>query len=299
MKKIFTIIMLYMPLISVMAQSAVNEKSGVRVEVATLPEKIYFAGEEVPLKYQYVREAIEREVLTTSNMHTGTMLTLRYSGRYLPVIEPILKRYGVPDDFKYLCMAESGLNPNAVSPARAAGLWQFISSAAKEYGLETGENTDLRYHVERSTEAACRYLLAAYRQLGSWTLAAASYNAGRAGVSRRMKTQGVTSYWDLFLPEETMRYVPRIISFKILLSNPAALGFHLDEEDYFKPYKNYTEITVDSQNIDWSALAARYNTTYRQLRILNPWIRSYEYENRGETSYKVKIPNSKFKILGY
>lgn len=269
------------------------------VAIAQLPTSLDFAGERVPLEWQYVREAIEREVLTTGNMHTGTMLALRYSGRYLPVIEPILKRYGIPDDFKYLCMAESGLNPNALSPVRAAGLWQFMSATAKEYNLETGDNTDLRYHIERSTEAACRYILSAYERLGSWTLAAAAYNAGRAGVIRRMDTQGVESYWELFLPEETMRYVPRILSFKILMQDPSAFGFHLDEDDYFKPFKNYTTITIDSENIDWSALAQKYNTTYRQLRILNPWIRSYEYANPSATRYEVKIPNSKFRELGY
>ncbi len=281
------------------AQSPTYTQSSQGVAIAPLPSSLDFAGEKVPLEYQYVREAIEREVLTTSNMHTGTMLALRYSGRYLPVIEPILKRNGVPDDFKYLCMAESGLNPNALSPVRAAGLWQFMSTTAKEYNLETGDNTDLRYHIERSTEAACQYILSAYERLGSWTLVAAAYNAGRAGVIRRMETQGVKEYWDLFLPEETMRYVPRIMSFKILMQNPSAYGFHLEEEHYFKPYENYTTITIDDTNIDWSALAKKHNTTYRALRMLNPWIRSYEYANPSGTRYEVKIPNSKFKELGY
>ncbi len=270
-----------------------------RVKVHTLPETITFAGEEVPINLPYVKEAIDREILTTSCMHTSTMLTLRRMSRYFPVIEPILKEYGVPEDFKYLAMAESGLNPNAYSPARAAGMWQFIPSAADTYGLETGENTDMRYHVEKSTRAACVYLTKAYKRFGSWTLAAASYNAGQAGVARRMETQGVSNYWDLYLPEETMRYVPRIVSLKLVSSDPESFNFELNEEDQFKAYKNYKIVKISSQNIEWSKFAAQHGTNYRQLRILNPWIRSYEYKNSGQTEYEVMVPTAEFVTKGY
>lgn len=269
------------------------------VYIADVPNQLTFAGEQVPLKYPYVKEAIEREVLTTMCMHTRTMLTLRNIKRYFPVIEPILKKNGIPDDFKYLCLAESGLDVNAQSSAKACGLWQFISSAAKTYNLETGDNVDLRYHVEQSTEAACRYLKAAYEKLGNWTMAAASYNVGQAGVDRRANTQNVENYWDLFLPEETMRYVPRILSWKIIANAPHKYGFLLKEDHYFKPFKNYTEVTIDSANIDWSEFAAKNNTNYRMLRILNPWIRSYDYDNKSGKSYTVKIPNKSFKEVGY
>ncbi len=271
----------------------------VSVRIYDLPKKIDFAGESVPIDLPYVREALDREVLTTSCMHTSTMLTLRRMSRYFPVIEPILEEYGIPDDFKYLAMAESGLNPNAISPAKAAGIWQFVTSAASDFGLETGENTDLRYDVELSTRAACEYLLKAYEKFGSWTLAAASYNAGMSGVERRLKLQGVDNYWDLFLPEETMRYVPRILSLKMISQEPAAYNFTLREEDKFKAYKNYTAVEVNSANIDWSAFAAEHGTTYRQLRILNPWIRSYEYKNGAQTTYRVLVPNSDFVKKGY
>ncbi len=270
-----------------------------QVKVHDLPTSITFANEQVPISLPYVREAIDREILTTSCMHTSTMLTLRAMSRYFPVIVPILKEYGIPEDFKYLCMAESALNPNAISPAKAVGLWQFIPSAAKTYGLETGENTDMRYHVEEATRAACRYLKNSYKRLGSWTLAAASYNAGLAGVTRRMETQGVDNYWDLYLPEETMRYVPRIVSLKLVSSNPSDFGFELTEKDKLKPYKNFKVVTIDSQDIDWSAFAAEHGTNYRQLRILNPWIRSYTYANKGGTQYEVKVPLANFKKLGY
>ncbi len=274
-------------------------KMGAGVRIAPLPKVLDFAGERVPIEYPYVQEAIEREVLTTSCMHTSTTISLRNTTRYFPIIEPILKRNNIPEDFKYLCVAESGLNPNAISPARACGLWQFVSSAAKEYGVETGENVDLRYNVEVATQAACDYLNDAYKRFGSWTLAAASYNAGKAGVAKRMETQGVKEYWDLYLPEETMRYVPRILSFKIIEPDPASYGFNLREGDYFPTFKNYTEVDIAEKNIDWSKFAASHNTNYRQLRILNPWIRSYVYANPTAKSYKVKVPTEKFKSLGY
>ncbi len=277
--------------------SQITTEAGVRI--APLPKTLDFAGERVPIDLPYVREAIEREMLTTSCMHTSTTLALRNTTRYFPVIEPILKKNNIPEDFKYLCVTESGLNPNAISPAKACGLWQIISSAAKDYRVETGDNVDLRYNIEIATQAACDYFNVAYERFGSWTLVAASYNAGQAGVARRLKTQGVDNYWDLFLPEETMRYVPRILSFKIMIPEPQKYGFLLKTSDYFPAYKNYTEVQVAEKNIEWSEFAARHNTNYRQLRLLNPWIRSYSYTNATGKSYTVKIPNEKFKKIGY
>ncbi len=266
------------------------------VTIHSLPDELTFAGEVVPLEWTYVREAIEREVLTTSCMHTSTTLALRASTRYFPVIEPILKEHGIPSDFKYLCVAESGLNENAQSPARASGLWQFLQNSAKEYGLEVGDMVDERYHLELSTHAACEYLKSAYELLGSWTLAAAAYNAGRTGVVKRLDLQGVENYWDLLLPEETMRYVPRIMSFKLLMSNPKKYGFDVGSDNQLRPFSSYIEIEVSDANIVWSELAARYGTTYRQLRILNPWIRGYEHENKGRKRYLVKMPKPKFRV---
>ncbi|MFI3295091.1 MAG: lytic transglycosylase domain-containing protein [Rikenellaceae bacterium] len=279
------------------AQTQDPQKINVRINKA--PQGLTFAGEKIPLEYPYVQEAIEREILTTSCMHTSTTIALRNSTRYFPIIEPILKEQGVPDDFKYLCVAESGLNPNAYSSAGAAGLWQFITSAAKTYNVETGSNVDLRYNIEEATRAACRYLKGAYAKFGNWTLAAASYNVGQAGVSRRMESQGVDNYWDLFLPEETMRYLPRILSFKIMMADPAKYGFELNAEDYFPTFENYDVVTISDKNIDWSAFAKKHGTNYRQLRILNPWIRSYNYANSTGKAYKVKVPNDHFKKLGY
>ncbi|MFR9649842.1 MAG: lytic transglycosylase domain-containing protein [Rikenellaceae bacterium] len=264
------------------------------VKIHPLPKKIEFASQRVPIELNYVREAIEREVLTTASMHTSTMLTLRRTARYFPIIEPILKEHGVPSDFKYLALAESGLNENAFSPAKAAGVWQFIKSTAGEYDLECNSDVDMRYNIEAATHAACQYLLKSYEEFGDWALVAASYNLGSAGVRRRLETQGVTDYWNLFLPEETMRYVPRIVAFKIFMESPRRYGFVLDEEDYFKPYTNYKEVEISEKNIDWSAFAASHSTSYRVLRILNPWIRTYTYANPKGKSYMVKIPTAEF-----
>lgn len=268
------------------------------VYIPTVPKSLNFAGEQVPLNLADVRESLEREVSVTMYMHSRTMNTLRNVTRYFPVIEPILKANGIPEDFKYLCMAESGLNPNAVSSAKAAGLWQFMTSAAKDYGVETGDNVDMRFHIEESTRAACKYLNAAYKRYGSWTMAAASYNAGLAGVTRRMNTQGVENYYDLFLPEETMRYVYRILTFKLLVENPRHYGFHLKQNDYLPPFDNYREVKVNSSVIDWSAFATAQGTNYKVLRILNPWIRSYEYNNTSGKTYTVKVPNQGFRENG-
>lgn len=261
-----------------------------QVEVPPLPARLDFAGEPVPMQNQDTRESLMREMLTTFYMHSRTLQTILASERYFAVIEPILAKYGVPDDFKYLCMAESGLNPEARSGAGAGGLWQLMPAYAKSAGLLVGDEVDERYHIEKSTEAACRYLIDAKRRLGSWTLAAAAFNAGVAGVSRRLEKQGVESYYDLFLPNETLRYVFRVLSFKLLMSDPAAYGYKIDKKEYYPLLPAYEEVTVDDPEIDWAAFAREHGTHYKQIRQLNPWIRDYDHANKAGRSYKVKIP---------
>lgn len=261
-----------------------------QVEVPPLPARLDFAGEPVPMQNQDTRESLMREMLTTLYMHSRTLQTILASKRYFAVIEPILAKYGVPDDFKYLCMAESGLNPEARSGAGAGGLWQLMPAYAKSAGLLVGDEVDERYHIEKSTEAACRYLIDAKRRLGSWTLAAAAFNAGVAGVSRRLEKQGVESYYDLFLPNETLRYVFRVLSFKLLMSNPAAYGYKIDKKEYYPLLPAYEEVTVDDPEIDWAAFAREHGTHYKQIRQLNPWIRDYDHANKAGRSYTVKIP---------
>ena len=261
-----------------------------RVEVPPLPDKLDLAGEPVPMQNQDTRESLMREMLTTLYMHSRTMQTLLASKRYFAIIEPILAKYGVPNDFKYLCMAESGLNPEARSGAGAGGLWQLMPAYAKSAGLQVGDEVDERYHIEKSTEAACRYLIDAKRRLGSWTLAAAAFNAGVAGVSRRLEKQGVESYYDLFLPNETLRYVFRVLSFKLLMSDPAAYGYQIDKKEYYPLLPAYEEVTIDDPEIDWAAFAREHGTHYKQIRQLNPWIRDYDYTNKAGRSFTVKIP---------
>lgn len=265
------------------------------VVLPPLPEKLDLAGEVVPLEYYDVRESLQRELLTTMYLHSRTVQTLIATTRYFPVIESILKKNGVPDDMKYLCMAESGLDPNVVSSAGAGGLWQLMPPYAKSAGLEMGGGVDFRFHLEQSTEAACKYLLEAKAKFGSWAMAAASYNAGMAGVSKRMTTQGVSSYYDLFLPQETMRYVYRILAFKLITESPESYGFQISPDQLMKPLSDYKEVTVSGVTIDWSAVAKEYGTNYKMLRELNHWIRDYDYTGKTERKFTLRIPNAGFR----
>ena len=275
--------------------SASGASAMATVRIPPLPAQLDFAGEPVPLTHFDTRESLVKELLMTCYLHSRTMQTLLAATRWFPVIEPILARYGVPDDFKYLCMAESGLNPNIQSPAGAAGLWQIMPATAREYGLFVATGVDERYHIEKSTEAACRYLLAAKAKMGSWTLAAAAYNLGLAGITTRQEKQGVTNYYDLFLPEETMRYIFRCLTFKLLTNAPALYGFQIRPEDRFAPFDRSREVSVDEAAIDWSALARRYGTSYKMLRELNHWIRDYTYTNTARRTFVVKIPEAGFR----
>lgn len=264
------------------------------VVIPNIPDRLDFAGEKVPLDNYDTMESLEEDMSVTMYMHSRTLKTLRSAKRYFSVVEPILKEMGIPEDFKYLAMAESGLNPEAYSSAKAAGLWQILSTTGKEYGLEVGTTVDERYDIEKSTRAACKYLKKAYEKFGSWTLAAASYNAGMSGVSRRVDIQKAQSYYDTFLPSETMRYVFRILSFKIVEQSPKSYGFMIDEDKYYKTYE-YKVVDVSDKNIIWSDVAKKHGTNYKILREMNPWIRDYTHANVLGKKYKVKIPVEGFR----
>ncbi|MDR2885993.1 MAG: transglycosylase SLT domain-containing protein [Rikenellaceae bacterium] len=260
-----------------------------------LPAALDFAGERVPLENFDTRESLERELSVTAYMHSRSLITLLNTTRYMPIIEPILVKNGIPLDMKYLCVAESGLNPNIVSVAGAAGLWQFMTAAGKGAGLEINSKIDERYHVEKATQAACNYLRDAYKRFGSWTLAAAAYNMGNAGLAKRMELQKITNYYDLFLPEETMRYVFRILSWKLVTEHPARYGFIIDSTQYHRPFERFKEVEIRGQKIDWPAEAARNGTSYKMLRELNQWIRDYDWDNPSGKAYKVKMPQKNFR----
>ena len=254
------------------------------------PTAVDFSSEPAPLKISDVRERLERELLINANLDATTLLIIRRANRAFPIIEPILQKYGVPDDFKYLAVIESGL-VNATSPAGAKGVWQFMPDTAKEQGMEVNEYVDERYNLEKSTEAACKYLLAAREKFGSWTLAAASYNGGMTGVGKRIAEQKVSNYYDLGLTDETSRYVFRILALKEIMKNPAVFGFSIYESDLYSPIPS-KKIEVDSTISDLADFAKTQGINYKILKIHNPWLRDKKLLNLVKKKYEIEIPLS-------
>lgn len=267
------------------ADSSANEE-------AYFPTEIDFAGEKAPLNITDVRERLDKELLINANLHATTQLIIKRANRAFPVIEPILKRNGVPDDFKYLAVIESGL-VNVVSPAGARGVWQFMPETAKERGLEVNDIVDERYHLEKSTEAACKYLLDAKAKFGSWTLAAASYNGGFAGVNRQITFQGVNNYYDLLLTEETSRYVFRMLALKEIMMNPAKYNFNLQPADMY-PVMPVKKVTVTASIPDLAIYAKEQGINYKLLKLHNPWLRDRKLDVASGKIYTLDIPLSGF-----
>lgn len=253
-----------------------------------LPEHIDFAGEPMPLHIADVRERLDRELLINTYWHSNTFQLFKQAHRYFPTIEKILKEEGVPDDFKFLALAESGLK-NVVSPSNAVGIWQFLEETGKLYGLEINSNVDERYHLEKATRAACSYLKNARVQFGSWTMAAAAYNIGQARLKRIVEEQKSSSYYDLFLNEETSRYVFRIVALKEIFSRPKQYGFLITEEDLYSPLQ-FERILVDSSITNLVDFARQHHTNYKTLKLLNPWLRQSKLENKVGKPYEIKIP---------
>lgn len=252
------------------------------------PNAAEFAGELAPLHIEDVRERFERELIVNANLDASTLLIIKRSARFFPIIEPILEKNGVPDDFKYLAVAESALM-NATSSAGAKGFWQFMPTTAKERGMEVTDFVDERYHVEKSTEAACKYLLDAKRKFGSWTLAAASYNGGMAGVQKQMDIQNETNYYDLLLTEETHRYVFRILALKEVMKNPATYGFTFSAAELYKPIPT-KKVVVDTTINDLVRFAKLQGINYKTLKYHNPWLRDKKLPNLNRKSYEILIP---------
>lgn len=252
--------------------------------------KMDFSGEEVPTFMADVQERLDKEMITNMNYHTNTTLVIKRANKVFPIIEPILAKYGVPDDFKYLAVIESSL-VNAVSPAGARGVWQFMPATAKEKGMEVSDEVDERYHLEKSTEAACKYLLTAKEKFGSWTLAAASYNGGMNGIAKKMEEQHVDNYYDLLLTEETSRYVFRILALKEIMKNSDKYGFSIPKEAlyYTIPTK---KIVVDSSITDLAKFAKTQGVNYKILKIHNPWLRDKKLTNNSRKKYEIEIPTS-------
>ncbi len=259
------------------------------VRSVRLAEHYDFAGEPLPLDNFDVRERLERELMVNAYWHSSTLLALKNASRYFPVIEPILRRNGIPDDFKYLVVAESNFR-NVTSPAGAKGFWQFLKGTAEDYGLEVNSEVDERYHLEKATEAACKYFAKLHDRFGSWTLVAAAYNMGENALARELERQQMTSYYDLNLGEETNRYVFRIVALKEVLNQPEKFGFELTDADRYQPLDNFSIVRVDGPIPNLGAFARQYGTTYRMLKIYNPWLRSYQLSNRSGKVYDIRIP---------
>jgi hypothetical protein len=264
---------------------------GYNVYAIPLPNDLNFAGEPVPTDDPEVYERMDRELLVNTYWQSNGLLLIKRAHKYFPIIEPILAEYNIPDDFKYLAIAESGLQ-DVVSPAGAAGFWQLMPATAKGYGLEVSDQVDERYNLIKSTEAACKYLIEARDRFGNWTLAAASYNMGMAGVNRQLERQKVDNYYDLLLNNETSRYVFRILAMKEIFSNPRKFGFNYRSKDlYYMPELRYVE--VDSSVSHWADWAQQFDMTYKDLKTYNPWLRQSYLRNSEGKKYIIAVIDQK------
>lgn len=254
-----------------------------------VPESVTFAGKKISLDDIDMWERLDRELSAMSYTHGNTLLALKRANRFFPVMAPILKEQGIPADMIYLAAIESTLNPRALSPAKAAGMWQFMPTTGKEYGLEVGTEVDERYDVEKSTRAACRYLKDAYAKYGNWESVAASYNGGMARVTKELEAQQATSAYDLWLADETMRYMFRLLAMKMIMESPRQYGFTLSASQLYQPLE-YTSVKVNGPVEDWAQWAIDHGTDYMTLREHNPWIRAKSLTNKTGKTYTVRIP---------
>ena len=286
----FTVFSLLFIIIFLTQCNTVNSTSTSHLKLQSIPSQpktISFANEKVPLDKYYIQERLERELLVNTFWHSNTILVLKRSKKYFQIIEPILSKNGIPDDFKYLAVIESGLI-HVKSPAGAEGFWQFMPQTAREYGLEVNGDVDERLHLIKSTESAAAYLKYAYEVFGNWTLAAASYNAGIQRIQSEINKQKAKSYYDLFLNEETSRYMHRILATKLIFESPETYGFAIsDEQSYAFPETKF--VIISESNINWVDFALSHNMNYAELRELNPWIKGHSTANRNQKEYEIQV----------
>ena len=271
-----------------------SPENGYNIYAIEIPPELYFSGESMPIHIPDIRERIDRELLVNTYWQSNGLLMFKRSHRYFPIIEPILESYGVPNDFKYLALIESGLQ-NVTSSAGAKGFWQIMKRTGKEYGLEINSNVDERNNLELSTIFACKYLLKAKAKFGNWTLAAASYNAGISGISKQLSRQEVSSYYNLLLGEETGRYMFRIVALKEIMSRPKKYGFNFSEDDLYAPVPTY-KVKVDTAVTDFVKFANFFGLNYKQLKIHNPWLRETFLNNKSRKVYTFQIPTKEYYI---
>jgi len=259
------------------------------IKAISLNKTFDFGGEVLPTHENFdVKERLDQELLRNAYYHSNTVLNLKKANRFFPVIEPILAKHGVPDDMKYLAVAESDLR-NATSPSGAKGIWQFMKPTGKAAGLEINSGIDERYHLEKATEAACKKLKKDKKEFGTWTLAAAAYNMGNTRLRKDIATQRAKSYYDLNLSQETMKYVLRIVAIKEILSHPEQYGFYVNPEDKYPPF-DYVTTTVKKTIPNLGDFAIQNGTTYRMIKLLNPWLLGSSLPNSSGRTYQVKIP---------
>jgi len=254
-----------------------------------LPSQLDFCGEVVPLDREDVREKLDRELLSNSYLHGGELYILKLAGRYFPAIEARLKANGIPDDFKYVCIAESSLQQNALSGVGAASFWQFMKDTGPRYGLEVTDEVDERFNVVKATDAACRYFKESHDKFGTWTAAAASYNCGQAGYTNQSDFQQATNYYDLIFPDETNRYVYRILALKYILSHPKDFGLMLSTSEEYKPLRSRI-VEVDKTIDNLTDFAKANNSTYKMLKIYNPWLRAHKLTVKPGKKYEIEFP---------
>ena len=261
--------------------------------VPEIPTEVHFADEVITLNRADLRERMDREITAFTYSHQLTLLMIKRANRYFPIVEPILKECGVPDDLKYLMVIESNLSPLARSSAGAAGMWQFMQETGRKYGLEVNTNIDERYNIEKATRAACAYLKESYEMYGDWMTVAASYNAGQNGITRRLEKQGVTNAMDLWVVEETSRYMFRILTAKMVLENPKSYGFILKRSQLYPYIAPKEVITTTLQIDDLTTFAKEHGVTVAQLKEENPWLREYTMNNKSGRTYRIRIPDVK------
>ena len=260
-----------------------------KVSAIAIPEDLNFAGEKVPQNDPEILERVDREFLVNTYWQSNALLLMKRAHKYFPIIEPILAKNGIPDDFKYLALAESGLQ-NVVSHAGATGFWQIMKGTGKEYGLEINSNVDERYHLEKSTEVACRYLNKWKKKYGNWTLTAAAYNAGPGAINKFLRIQQVEDYYDLLLGEETGRYVFRIMAIKEIISNPEKYGFDIGKDDLYTAVPTF-KVEINEPVLSFANFAQQYGINYKILKRHNPWLREPHLNNSSRKKYTIEIPN--------
>lgn len=254
-----------------------------------IPKEVTFAGEKLDLDRYDMHERYDRELNSFTYFHSTTLMLIKRANRFFPIIEPILKENNIPDDFKYLAVIESNLDPRAYSPAKAVGLWQFMPATGKQFGLEVGAEVDERYHVEKATYAACKYLHQAHRKYGSWASVALSYNGGQGRISGELNKQQAEEGLDLWLVEETARYYFRMAAIKQIFENPSKYGFVLSADQLYKPM-TYKDVKVSSTITDLASFAVENNVTYAQLKDANSWLRDRKLTILAGKSYTLQIP---------